>query len=201
MLDPVFNRWLKQPARFMAGGLNRIGLSADHLTVVGFIVGIGTIPALAYQHNYLALALILVNRLLDGLDGALARMTSPTDAGGFLDITLDFIFYSGVVFGFALFDPGRYALYAALLIFSFMGTGASFLAFAVLAEKKKIKSVTYPHKSLYYLGGLTEGSETIIFFVFICLFPRYFIIAVIVFSILCWMTTCFRIVFGYLSLK
>jgi phosphatidylglycerophosphate synthase len=101
-------------------------------------------------------------------------MSTPTNAGGFLDITLDFIFYPAVVFGFALADPGTNALAAAALIFSFIGTASSFLAFAAMTEKSQIKCVTYPHKSLSYLGGITEGTETIVLFVLMCLFPDRF---------------------------
>ena len=112
----------------------------------------------------------------------MARLTRPTDRGGFLDITLDFILYSGFVFAFAVLDPARNALPAAFLIFSFVGTGASFLAFAVMAAKRGLESSARGAKSLYYLGGLTEGTETILLLALICLWPAAFPILAWVFG-------------------
>jgi phosphatidylglycerophosphate synthase len=201
MLDPITTKWIKPPLKIAADKLNKIGITPNQITVFGFLVGISAIPALYLREYYVALGLIVINRILDGLDGALARETRPTDAGGFLDITLDFIFYSGIIFGFALADPQTNALAAAALIFAFIGTASSFLAFAVMATKNSIESVVYPNKSLYYLGGLTEGTETIILFVLICLFPRYFPLMAYVFAGACWLTTILRIVAGYTTLK
>ena len=115
-----------------------------------------------------------------------------SDLGGYLDIVLDFLFYSGVVFFFAVGRPEE-ALPAAFLIFSFVGTGASFLAFAAVAAKRGITTAARGEKSIYYLGGLTEGSETIALFVAICLFPQHFAWFAWTFGALCWLTTTVRI--------
>jgi phosphatidylglycerophosphate synthase len=106
-------------------------VSANQVSLAGFLIGMLALPLLAFGRYQWALAAILLNRLLDGLDGAVARDTGITDRGGFLDITLDFIFYAAVVLGFALADPAN-ALAAATLLFAFMGTGSSFLAFAIM---------------------------------------------------------------------
>ena len=151
--------------------------------------------------SFMALAAIVLNRLLDGLDGALARRRGLTDAGGFLDISLDFLFYALVPFGFALAAPAENALAAAWLLFAFIGTGSSFLAFAALAAKHNIDNPGYAHKSLYYLGGLTEGTETIALFVLGCLFPQWFAWMAWLFGALCWLTTFNRIWGGYMTLK
>lgn len=201
MLDKHFIKLLKWPLDTTASRLIKQGISANQITVVGFIIGLLVIPSLAFQAYGLALFFIVINRICDGLDGAIARQTMPTDLGGYLDITLDFIFYSAVVFAFALANPEQNALPAAFLIFSFMGTGSSFLAFAIMAEKRQIKQLDYGKKSLFYLGGLTEGAETIGLFVFICLMPDYFAMAAWVFASLCWLTTGTRIYASYLALK
>lgn len=185
----------------VAGELHRKGVSANQVTITGFVVGMLVLPALALQYYSLSILLILFNRLCDGIDGALARRTGATDSGAYLDIVLDFIFYSGVVFGFALADPMQNALAAAALIFSFMGTGASFLAFAIMAERRAIKSMVYPSKGFYYLGGLAEGTETIVILLLCCLFSSYFTWLAYVFCVICWVTTVTRIVGGYHSLK
>jgi phosphatidylglycerophosphate synthase len=184
-----------------AGLLKKGGVTPDQITILGFLIGLLALPALWYQYYYLALSAIAINRIMDGLDGALARLDKPTDAGGFLDITLDFIFYSAIVLGFGLANPDQNAIAAITLIFSFMGTGASFLAFAVMAAKQNITSIHYPQKSLYYLGGLTEGTETITVFVLCCLVPEYFPIIAFGFAILCGITTVLRLFAGYRTLK
>jgi phosphatidylglycerophosphate synthase len=158
------------------------------------------VPLIAFHFYLLALVAILTNRLLDGLDGAVAKQTVATDLGGYLDIVLDFIFYSAVILGFCLAQPDQ-ALYGAFLIFSFVGTGSSFLGFAIFAEKRGISSEIHGSKSLYYLGGLTEGTETILLFILLCIFPGYFGPLALVFGLLCWLTTLSRIQFAYLQLK
>jgi phosphatidylglycerophosphate synthase len=141
--------------------------------------------------------LLLLSRLFDGLDGAVARQTQPTDRGGFLDITLDFIFYAAVVLAFALADPAANALAAAALLAGFMGTGSSFLAFAVIAAKRQMSKPMSIGKSFYFLGGLTEGTETLVFFVAMCLWPAQFALLAWVFAGLCAVTTAARVVSGY----
>lgn len=119
----------------------------------------------------------------------------------FLDISLDFLFYALVPFGFILADPQQNALAGSWLLFAFIGTGSSFLAFAALAAKHNIDNPGYAHKSFYYLGGLTEGTETILVFVLACLFPEKFAVLAWIFGTLCWMTTLTRVWNGYLTLK
>lgn len=133
----------------LASALLARNISANHVTIAGFVVGMCALPALLLDLPLLALVFIILNRLLDGLDGTLARMTTPTDSGGFLDIVLDFLFYSSVPLGFALANPEQNALAAAVLIYAFIGTGCSFLAFAVIAAKREMSSTDYPNKSFY----------------------------------------------------
>jgi phosphatidylglycerophosphate synthase len=201
MLDTFFIRNLKQPLARLAKGLDALGVTANGITVVGFLFGILVLPVLYFEMTFVALLLIVFNRAMDGLDGAVARIQGPTDLGGYLDITLDFIFYSAVVFGFALMNPAENALAASFLIFAFMGTGSSFLAFAIMAEKRNIERLDYGRKSLYFLGGLTEGTETILFLLLICLLPSYFSVLAYVFGAACWVTTATRLYAGYRTLS
>jgi phosphatidylglycerophosphate synthase len=187
-LLPLQRRVLAPAARILAAR----GVTADQLTISGFLVGLLAIPALAFGAYGLALALILANRVFDGLDGAVARLTAPTDRGAFLDIALDFVFYALVPVGFALADPERNALPAAVLIAAFVGTGSSFLAFATLAAKRGLKAERRPGKGLYYLGGLTEGAETIALFVAMCLLPQLFAWLAYGFALACALTTLAR---------
>jgi phosphatidylglycerophosphate synthase len=200
MIDPILNRLIKKPLCAMAKHLIKGGVDADAVTVVGFIVGMLAVPAIFYEQYILALCLILLNRLGDGLDGAIARETTPTDAGGFLDITLDFIFYSAIVFAFVCVAPAQNAIAGSFLMLSFMGTGGSFLAFAIMASKHGIDNPQYPHKSLHYMGGLAEGFETILVLCLFCLLPSHFVFIASVFAVICWLTAIIRIWVGYHTL-
>jgi phosphatidylglycerophosphate synthase len=148
--------------------------------------------AAALGASLIAALLIIGNRLCDGLDGAVARAGGASDLGAYLDITLDFIFYSAVPFGLAVAEPGN-ALAAAFLIFSFVGTGSSFLAFAIIAQKRGISTEIRGKKGFFYLGGLTEGGETIIFLVVVVMFPSAFVPLAWIFGSLCWITTATRV--------
>lgn len=193
MFDARLRPLIDPPLDAIASTLEKSGLSANFVTVLGFGVGLGGAVTIAYGELLLGLILILINRVLDGLDGALARRLGPTDFGGFLDIVLDFLFYSAIPLSFAVLAPGDNAVAAAFLIFSFMGTGSSFLAFAVVAAKHGLSTEIRGRKSFYYLGGLTEGAETIAFFIACCIFPERFAMLAYIFGALCWVTTATRI--------
>ncbi|WP_084457183.1 CDP-alcohol phosphatidyltransferase family protein [Desulfogranum mediterraneum] len=197
MLDPAALRLLRRPLAWLARRLHASGVRADQVTLSGFILGLGVIPLLFHQAYPAALAVILLNRLADGIDGPLARLAKPTDSGAFLDIVCDFLFYAGVVFGFVLADPAANALAGSLLLFSFMGSGASFLAFSILAERRRLVNLRLPNKGFYYLGGLAEGSETILFFILCCCFPCHFPALAWFFAGCCLLTALMRISYGY----
>jgi phosphatidylglycerophosphate synthase len=201
MLDRLTNAFFAPSLHWVARRLQRAHVRANHVTLAGFVVGIAALPALVMGHTLLALALILLNRLADGVDGALARLTMPTERGAFLDICLDFIFYASVPLGFALADPARNALPAAVLLFGFMGTAASFLAYAAIAAKRGAINPMYSSKSIYYLGGLTESTETVAFFAACCLWPAWFALLAYVFAALCGLTTVVRLYAGWTAFK
>ncbi len=199
MLDKWTHRGIQAPLNFIAKRLSG-RMAPDQITLAGLGVGLLAVPLLALECYTMALVVILTNRILDGLDGALARLTQTSDAGGFLDICCDFIFYSAVILGFAFANPAQNALAASFLIFCFIGTGSSFLAFAIMAEKHDIERIQFDSKSLYYLGGLTEGTETLIFYIAICLWPAQFPILATLFGMLCLITVFTRVYGGYQTL-
>ena len=98
--------------------------------------------------------------------------------------------------GFALAAPEN-ALAAAVLICAFVGTGSSFLAFAVIAAKRGLRAEAFPSKGIFYLGGLTEGAETITVFVLMCLFPAWFVPLAYIFAAACAVTTVLRWLQGW----
>lgn len=195
MLDNKLRPFLDRPIGLIVQKLNKNSINANSVTCLSLCIGLLTIPALTLNYFNLALLLILLNRIGDGLDGALARLHPPSDFGGYLDTVCDFIFYGAVVLGFALANPEQNALPATFLLFSFFGTGASFHAWAIYAH-------AYPcyqkhTKGFAYLHGLTEGTETIVLFIGICLFPDHFPTLAYLFSGACWITTTTRIIYAY----
>ncbi|MDX1467239.1 MAG: CDP-alcohol phosphatidyltransferase family protein [Halomonas sp.] len=202
----MFDRWTmpltQAPLTRLARGLARWRVRPDQVTVLAFLVGMLALPLLAMEAYLPALAAILLNRLGDGLDGALARLLGRgSDAGGFLDIGLDFVFYAAVVLGFALADPAAHALAAAFLLFAFIGTGTSFLAFAIMATRHGLERPRFQQKAFYYLHGLTEGTETVLAFVLFCLFPDHFALLATLFGMACLLTTATRLWGGYRTLR
>ena len=201
MLDRALTALIRRPLQALARGAVALKLQADAITLVGFGVGMAAALAIAAGHPLWGLALMLSSRLLDGLDGAVARLTTPTDRGAFLDITLDFLFYASIPLAFAISQPAANALAAAVLLATFMGTASSFLAFAVLAERRGLHSADYPHKGLFYLGGLTEASETLICFVLMCLWPAHFAGLAYGFAALCGFTIMGRLAAGWQAFR
>lgn len=201
MLDAYAIKVLNAPLNYFAEKLKKRGVTPDRITLSGFVIGVLSFFLIAMGWYHTGLIFLLANRIMDGLDGALARMTQKTDAGGFLDICLDFIFYAGIAAAFAFSDSEKNAIPSVILIFSFVGTGTSFLAFAIMAEKYDLKSITFPHKSMYYIGGLTEGTETILFFIAMALYPKHFPSLAYLFAALCMITTTTRIIAGYKTLQ
>jgi phosphatidylglycerophosphate synthase len=92
MLDRCANAALKPGLERGARLIVRAGVGADTVTWAGFGIGMLAAVAITQQQLGWSLALLLLSRLADGLDGAVARLTAPTDRGAFLDIALDFIF-------------------------------------------------------------------------------------------------------------
>ena len=189
LIKPVITR--------LATGAIRLGLSANQLTIAGFVIGLFAAVLIAESAYLTGATALFVSRLCDALDGAVARQTRVTDAGGFLDIALDFLFYASIPLAFAWSDPARNALPAAVLLAAFVGTGSSFLAFAVIAAKRGLTSLDYPDKSIYFLGGLTEATETLACFAAMCFWPEFFIELAYGFAALCAVTTATRIWWGW----
>jgi phosphatidylglycerophosphate synthase len=201
MLDPLLNKILRPPLAIAAKPLTRLGITADQVTIFGFVLGILAVPAIIAEQFNLALVLILLNRVCDGLDGAVARQTYSSDAGGFLDISLDFIFYSAIVFAFIVSHPEQNAVAGSLLMLSFTATGSCFLAFAIMASKHNIDNPQYPNKSMHYMGGLAEGLETIVVLCLFCLVPQHFVPIALFYTAACCITAGVRIVTGYRTLS
>ncbi|MFC3097486.1 CDP-alcohol phosphatidyltransferase family protein [Alteraurantiacibacter palmitatis] len=186
-LRPLINPPLNACGRALA----RAGISANAVTLAGLVPAIGAGLSIAYGHTLAALALIVLNRVLDGLDGAVARVRGSTDFGGYLDILADYVFYLAVPLGFAFAAPDN-AIPALVLVASFTLTAVSFLAFAALAAKRGQTDSAHGAKSFLYSTGLAEGGETIAVFIAMCLWPAAFAWLAWGFAALCGLTVIQR---------
>ena len=173
MLDSRLRPLIDPPLNAVGRGLAGLGVTANALTFSGLALGLGAAVAIAFGHLTLGLALILANRLLDGLDGAVARVRGPTLLGGYFDIVADFAFYVSIPLGFGIL-AAEYTLPALVLVASFVLTGVSFLAFAVIAAERGETTEAHGKKSFFYSTGLAEGTETIAVFIAMCLLPGWF---------------------------
>lgn len=193
MLDRAARQIIDPPLTQMGQALANRGVSANAVTAFGLVLGLLAALAIWAGAFAAALVLVLLSRLADGLDGAVARATRKTDFGGYLDIAADFLFYGAVPLAFVLFDPTTNGAAGAFLLTAFYVNGTSFLGFAILAEKRGIETSAQGQKSLYYSNGILEGTETIVFFVILCLFPAIFAPLGWVFGALCFVTAGLRI--------
>lgn len=200
MLDRFALPLFALPHRATARGFLRFGVTANQVTIMGAMFGCAALPLLVTQHYLWALAAILINRFFDGVDGTMARIVGPTDRGAFLDIVCDFLFYASVPVGFAIANSAANALPAAVLLATFIGTASTFLAFAAVAAKRGETSPRYPNKGIYYLSGLAEGTETILVFCAMCVWPQHFAVIAYGFALACGVTTLTRLYFGVKSL-
>lgn len=192
MLDALVRPLIDVPLNKIGPVVARTGVSANLVTVSGAIAGVAAAIAIAFGHFGLGLGLIAVSRILDGIDGAVARTTQPTDFGGYLDIVCDYVFYAAVPLGFGLADEAN-LVPALVLVASFILSGTSFLAYAALAEKRGLRTRAQGEKSFYYMAGLAEGTETIATFVLACLLPGWFPVIAYAFAALCVATMVGRV--------
>lgn len=193
MLDGAARRLIEPGLDRLGAALAQRGISADQVTVLGFGIGLAAAGAIAAKLYLLGLTLILASRLCDGLDGAVARASKKTDFGGFLDIVLDFAFYGIIPLAFVIAEPATNAVAGAVLLTSFYVNGASFLAYAVMAERRKLQATARGEKSLYFTSGLAEATETIVAFCVMCVFPDAFVIIAYVFAAVTLATAAARI--------
>ncbi len=193
MLDRHIRPLMDPPLNRLGAILALSGVSANAVSLIGLGFGLAAAGAILAEAFWLAILFILASRLADGLDGAVARAKGVTDFGGYLDIVCDFVFYSAIPLAFVMLDPAAHGVAGAFLLMSFYVNGGSFLGFSVLAEKKQMRSNAHGVKTLYFTGGLLEGTETILFFLLLCLLPHWFAPLAWGFGVLCLVTASARV--------
>ncbi len=192
-IRPLIDPPLNQLGRYIA----RKGMTANAVTLAGLGIGILAAVSIALGLYGTGLVLILLSRIADGLDGAVARATQRSDFGGYLDIVCDFLFYGLIPMAFVWSDPSRNAVAGVFLLTSFYFNGASFLGYSILAEKHDMETAARGEKNLYFTGGILEGAETIGFFVILCLWPASFALLAWIFGTLCFVTAASRIALAH----
>lgn len=197
----MLDSYLRQPVdRFFQASesvLRRVPIKANAVTLFGVLLVPALVASVAYGAFFLALGLVILNRLLDGLDGAIARLNGATDFGGYSDIVADFIFYASIPVAFALYDPSNNALPSVLLLASFIASSSSFLAYAIIATKRGLETSAQGKKSFFYLAGLIEGTETIIFCLLVCFLPNFYAELAFGFAFLCGISAFGRVILAY----
>ncbi len=188
-IDPVLEGLARRVASF--------GVGANAVTWIGFAIGLCAAGAI-YAHFYvLGLLLILLSRLCDGLDGTIARLNGKTDLGGYLDIVLDFGFYAIIPLAFIWAQPAENWAAGSVLLTVFYLNGASFLTYALMAEKRGATEGRRGSKSFLYSIGLAEAGETLAVFVLFCLFPTWFSQIAYLFAAVVLLTTIIRFIQAY----
>jgi phosphatidylglycerophosphate synthase len=200
LLDARLRPLIDPPLNALGRVLADLGVTANAITSIGIALGIGAGAALAQGQFTIGLVLIITNRLLDGLDGAVARATRLSDFGGYLDIVGDFVFYLAVPLGLGLAAPAN--LIPALVLLACFGlTGISFLAFATIAGKRGLETSAHGKKSFFYNTGLAEGTETILVFIAFCLWPQHFPTIALAYAGLCILTVIQRTAAAWAAFK
>lgn len=191
MLDAKLRPLIDPPLNWAGAWLAARGVGANAVTLAGMAAGLAAALAVWQGDFGWALALVLLSRLLDGLDGAVARAVGGTSFGAYLDIVADFVFYLSLPLAFGLAASAN-LLPALVLVAAFGLTGVSFLAFAAVAAGRGMETTAHGKKGFFYSTGLAEGAETILFFVGVCAFPAAFGWSALVFSALCLLTVLQR---------
>jgi phosphatidylglycerophosphate synthase len=198
MFDRRLRAAVDRPFAAVAGRAAAHGVRAEWVTLAGFLVGVGACVAIAVDQRIVALVLWLANRVADGLDGAIARSIGVADRGAFVDIVADFAIYGGFVVGVAYAQPeSRVA--TVVLLFAYYMSGTAFLAWSSLAERRA--RIADDNRSLHFVGGLAEGTETILVYALLCIWPSATEAIVWIFAAAVGVTAVQRIAFAWRSLR
>ncbi|EAR26038.1 putative transmembrane protein [marine actinobacterium PHSC20C1] len=214
MLDVQLRRAVSKPLNVMASAIDVPWITPDRVTIVGLVVGLSSAALAASQLWALALVAWLLSRVLDGLDGTLARRrsaaasdprpTTASEAGGFLDIVADFVVYGATVLGVAI---GATTGFGApwwpflLVMFGYYVNGAAFLAFSSIAERTGRTIPDSDNRSLFFLGRIAEGGETVFVHALWLVLPFIAWQIALVWSVIVLVSAAQRMIVGYRLLR
>lgn len=152
----------------------------DQISIIAFIFGLLSCVLIIFNHLYIALAFWLLNRIIDGLDGTVARISNrQTDWGGYLDIMLDFIIYAliPISLAFCVNDGTIIFITLSVMLGVFYINSASWMYLSAVMEKRDLKPKKMAAEtdltSIIMPTGLIEGSETILLYTLFFFFPNF----------------------------
>lgn len=176
LINPLLkNRWIANASPFK-------------ITLLGGIFGIATPFALCLGSPHLAVGLLALSGFCDTLDGSLARSQERSSSkGAVLDITIDRVVELGIVLGLYFVDPGTRSLLSLLMLGAMFLCITTFLVVGVFTENAS-------EKSFHYSPGIIERGEAFLFFAFMILFPPFFPLCAVSFTLLTLITSIIRIV-------
>jgi len=214
MLDVQLRRAVSKPLNAVASALDVPWITPDRITVAGLVIGLSSAALAATQLWALAVVAWLFSRVLDGLDGTLARRRraaasdprsgTASEAGGFLDIVADFVVYGATVLGIAI---GATTAFGApwwpflVVLFAYYINGAAFLAFSSIAERTGRTLSDDDNRSLFFLGRIAEGGETVFVHTLWLLLPFIAWQIAIAWSIVVMVSAVQRVIVGYRLLR
>ncbi|MEM6529588.1 MAG: CDP-alcohol phosphatidyltransferase family protein [Chloroflexota bacterium] len=198
MLDRDIRVYKEKVLNPVAEAING-GIHPTTITLLSGVFGIAAAIAAWQQMYWLGLGFWVVNRILDGLDGTVARLTNQqSDLGGYIDIMVDDVVYSVVVlaFGAGINTPAAW-LATAFLLATYRINATSWMYLSSLLEKRaegaknndEFTSVTMP-------TGLIEGTETVIFYILFYLLPGFITPLFWLFGLLVTVTAIQRVVWA-----
>lgn len=203
MLDAPLRRMLERPLDRAAAAIDVRALTPDRLTAAGLVLGLGSAATAGVGWWATSAVLWLVSRVADGLDGPLARRRrargeGDAGAGGFFDITADFTVYGATVVGVGVGSGGPLWPFLLVLL-AYYVNGTAFLAFSSIAERSG--RTIDDGRSLSFLGGIAEGTETIAVHTLWLLVPWWSPQIAVVWAAVVGVGAVQRIVAGYAALR
>eukprot|EP01125_Pyxidicula_operculata_P020421 TRINITY_DN7537_c0_g1_i1.p1 TRINITY_DN7537_c0_g1~~TRINITY_DN7537_c0_g1_i1.p1 ORF type:complete len:202 (+),score=10.45 TRINITY_DN7537_c0_g1_i1:47-652(+) len=194
----MFDQFLREFKDIIISPFISLFIQFHPITISYMGLGVGMMCgwALMYNCTYTALFLWALNRLLDNLDGAVARKRNLcTDLGGHLDIVFDFYIYCAVPICIAIANPSQ-ELYivTSLLISSYTVNAVSLFHLASILEKKgegakskgEVTTITMP-------TSLIEGGETGVMYTLFIVLPGHSLVLFSAFFVLVFITTVHRL--------
>lgn len=179
-------------------------LSPNQISVIAFFSGLISCFLIFSRLIYPALIFWLLNRIIDGLDGTVARISNrQTDWGGYLDIMLDFVIYALIPISFTLVYSSAYYsyLFLSIMLAVFYINSASWMYLSTLIQKRSCNNPDKELTSVPMPAGLIEGTETILAYTLFFLFPAYLSQIFLVVSGLTLLGIMQRMIWGYKNLN
>lgn len=163
------DRVLEPVARTLFGNV-----SPNLISILALLPGLVSVAAIVQGEWVWGIGFWFLNRILDGLDGVVARIhDKKSDFGGYLDLLLDYVIYLGIPIAFVVNAPTPQHIWSLIaLLASFQINSLSWTLLGSLLEKRQLADSTRL-TSIAMPTGLIEGGETVLFYTLFYLLPGY----------------------------